>query len=326
MLRRIQSYLRETSPVDLLYSRILHLTVFNLLIVAFFGTLQPSFLQGGNFLYIFKYAGILGLLGFAEALVMLAGNGGIDLSVGSMLSLVAVVHFYLAGLVNVWFAALLVLPLGMVLGSINGFLTTGMRMPPFMATLATLYAYSGIALGITGGVPLSGFPQGFSLLGQGDVFRIPIQFLVLLGAFVPLAFVLRRTDVGRHIYAIGDNENAASLLGISPRRIRFGLYVVNGFISALCAVMMNSWLLTARPDAGSGYELRAIAIAVLGGVDIFGGSGRLSGVLLATIAIVLIEGGMQQLNISPVWQLGVVGFLLVVVTAFNQLVRHARYS
>ncbi len=324
MLQPVRTCFRDLSPVDLLYNRTLHLVVFNLLIVGFFGMMAPSFLQSGNFLYIFKYAGILGLLGFAQALVMLAGNGGIDLSVGSMLSLVAVVHFYLTGVVNVWVAALLVLPLGMILGAFNGFLTTGMRMPPFMATLATLYAYSGLALGITGGVPLSGFPRHFSLLGQGDIFQVPIQFLVLLVAYLPLAFVLGRTDVGRHIYAIGDNENAASLVGISPRRIRFSLYVVNGFISALCAVMMNSWLLTARPDAGSGYELRAIAIAVLGGVDIFGGSGRLSGVLLATMAIVLIEGGMQQLNISPVWQLGVVGLLLVLVTAFNQLVRHAR--
>ncbi|MBS3788638.1 ABC transporter permease [Candidatus Bipolaricaulota bacterium] len=306
------SRLRDSRPFYL--TLVIGLNVLLLLAIA------PTFLNPSNFLYMFRYAGILGLIGIAETLIILAGGGGIDLSIGSMLSLLGVLHYILAASADIWVAMILVLPLGMLLGALNGTLTTWVGIPPFIATLATMFAFSGLALGLTGGSVLSGaLPSWFGVIGQGDLFGVPIQFLVLLGLFLPVGFILQRTSLGKYIYAIGDNEEAARLLGISPSRIRFYLYMFNGFIAAIAAIMMNSWLLTARPDAGSGYELQGIAIAVLGGVDIFGGSGTLSGALIATIAIILLQTGMQFININPVWQLGAVGLLLVTVTLANQL-------
>ncbi len=302
-------------------SRITHLVIFIGVIIIIFSSISPYFLVLGNFLYMFKFAGILGLVGFAETLIILAGGGGIDLSVGSMVSLTGVLHFLLSTQMNVWLAAALALPIGAFLGATNGVITLAIRIPPFIGTLATMFAFAGISLGVTNGVALSGFPQSFGILGEGLVGGIPVQVLVLIAVFIPLAFTLRHTSFGRHIYAVGDNEEAARLLGISPKRIRFILYVTNGVICAIAAILMNSWLLTARPDAGQGYELRGIAIAILGGTHIFGGSGTLTGALLATVAVVMLQMGLQQININPVWQLGILGLLLVTVAIGNQLVQ-----
>ena len=304
-------------------SRIAHLLFFIAIILAIFSAVSPYFLVLNNFLYMFKYAGILGLLGFAETLIILAGGGGIDLSVGSMLSLIGVLHYFLSTQINVWLAAVLMLPVGMFLGLINGLFAIKIGIPPFISTLATMFAFEGLSLGITKGVALSGFPQSFAVLGEGLVWGIPVQFIILVAIFLPLAFILNQTAFGRHIYAVGDNEQAASLLGISAKKIRFILYIVNGILCAISAILMNSWLLTARPDAGVGYELRGIAVAVLGGTYIFGGSGTLTGSLLATIAIVMLQMGLQQMNINSVWQLGLIGLLLIVVAVINQIAQSA---
>jgi len=301
-------------------SRLPYLVAFIAIIIAIFSSISPYFAVPSNFLYMFKYAGILGLLGFAETFVILAGGGGIDLSVGSMLSLAGVLLYFMSTKMNVWLASALTLPIGMTLGAVNGLLCAVAGIPPFIGTLATMFAYAGISLGITKGVALSGFPKEFAILGEGLLGNIPIQFLFLIAVFIPLGFMLRQTAFGRHIIAVGDNEQAAQLLGISPKRIRFSLYVLSGALAALGAILMDSWLLTARPDAGAGYELKAIAVAVLGGTDISGGSGTLSGTLLATIIVVMLQMGLQQLNINPVWQLGIIGVLLVGVALLNQII------
>lgn len=319
-MKWIEQLNKNTGLAGLRNSRAFYLALVIGLILLLILSIVPSFLKPSNFLYMFKYMGILGLIGIAETLIILAGGGGIDLSIGSMLSLLGVLYYMLAASTNVWVAMILLIPLGMLLGAFNGTLTTRVGIPPFIATLATMFAFSGLALGLTGGSVLSGeLPSWFGVIGQGDVFGIPIQFLIFLGVFFPVGFILQQTSLGKYIYAIGDNEEAARLLGISPSKIRFYLYIFNGIIAALTAIMMNSWLLTARPDAGSGYELQGIAIAVLGGVNIFGGSGTLSGALMATIAIVLLQTAMQFVNINPVWQLGIVGLLLVTVTLANQI-------
>lgn len=309
----------------LLESRLMYLVFLMFTIMLVFGCISPYFFVWNNFLYMFKYAGILGLLGFAETFVILAGGGGIDLSVGSMLSLSGVLLYLMNTKMNVWLASALTLPVGMLLGAVNGLLCPIAGMPPFIGTLATMFAYAGISLGISGGVALSGFPKSFAVLGEGLVGGIPVQFLFLIGAFIPLGFLLRQTSFGRHIVAVGDNEQAALLLGISPKRTRFLLYVLSGALAALGAILMDSWLLTARPDAGSGYELRAIAVAVLGGTDIFGGSGTLSGTLIATIVVVMIQMGLQQLNVNPVWQLGIIGGLLVAVAVLNRVLATGKF-
>lgn len=304
----------------ILESRLTYLLALIFVVILIFKCLSPYFLLMHNFFYMFKYAGILGLLGFAETLIILAGGGGIDLSVGGVLSLSGVLLYYLfTKLNNIWVASVLTIIIGMALGAVNGLLCPILGIPPFIGTLATMFAYSGISLGISRGKALAGFPKSFAILGEGSIGPIPVQFVFMLGAFVVLAFLLRQTRFGRHLIAIGDNEAGARLVGISPSRIRFTLYVMSGSLAGLSAVLMASWLLTARPDAGAGYELRAIAVAVLGGTDIFGGAGTLSGTFLATIVVVMIQMGLQQLNVNAVVQLAIIGVLLVSVALINQM-------
>ncbi len=301
-------------------SRLLYLTMFIGVIITIFSIKSPYFIVPANFLYMFKYTGIIGILGLGETLIILAGGGGIDLSVGSMLSLSGVLLYFLSTMVNVWLAVVLTVPLGLFLGAINGVLCTFVGIPPFLATLATMFAYSGISLGITRGVALSGFPKQFGVLGEGLIFGVPVQFLVLLFVFIPAGIMLRLTSFGKHIIAVGNSEHTALLVGISPKRVRFVLYVISGGLAALGGILMDSWLLTARPDAGLGYELRAIAVAILGGTHIHGGSGTLTGTLLATIAITMIQMGLQLVNVNAVWQLGIIGLLLVFVAVLNQVI------
>ncbi len=288
--------------------------------------LSPYFVRTDTITGILQFSSVIGLLGLGESLVILGGGGGIDLSVGATLSLVAVaIGFIMRAGATVWVAAVLGVGLAAGLGAANGVLVTMLGIPPLVATLATLYAYGGLAVALTQGVPIAGFPPAFAVLGQTTILGIPLQVLLfLLPAYVGLHFMLNYTPFGRHIYLVGDNEGAARLVGVPVERTRLVLYTVSGLLAGLGAVIMNSWLLTARPDAGAGTELMAITIAVLGGFNIFGGEGSLTGAMLATLVIVTLQNGLQLANINQIWQLGLIGTLLIVSVALNQVFVYRR--
>ncbi|MGP1395549.1 MAG: ABC transporter permease [Inquilinaceae bacterium] len=275
--------------------------------------LSPHFLQPATVPYLLQYVPILGLLGMAQTVVMLAGGPGIDLSVGSMLSLIGLAIAGLLGLgLNIYLACAFGLVLGGALGAVNGLLITVVGIPSLMATLATLFGYGGLALALTGGTPIGGVPDHFAWLGQGQTLGLPNHFLLV---FVPVAILLHvmlnHTSIGSHIYAAGNDERAAYLVGVRVRRLRFGLYCLSGVLAALGAVMMLSWFQAARPDAGKGMELLSVTIAVLGGTHIFGGLGRISGTVVAILIVTTLQVGLQLANISQAWQLAVVGSLLI---------------
>ncbi len=275
--------------------------------------LSPHFLQADTLPYLLQYVPILGLLGMAQTLVILAGGPGIDLSVGSMLSLsgLAIAGLFSLG-VDIYLACFIGLVCGAVLGAVNGTLITIIGIPSLMATLATMFGFGGLALALTGGAPIGGIPDHFAWLGQGQTMSIPNSFLLL---FVPSAIALHvlltHTKIGSHIYAAGDNERAAYLVGVKVKWLRFGLYVLSGVLAALGAVVMLSWFQAARPDAGRGMELLSVTIAVLGGTHIFGGLGRISGTIVAVMIVTTLQVGLQLANISQAWQLAVIGILLI---------------
>src|SRR6266513_319762 len=305
----------------LLQHRLIVLVVLWVVIAGVNARLSPYFLQWNTVTGVLQFSSVIGLLGLGESLVVLGGGGGIDLSVGAMLSFAAVmIGFMVRAGIPVWGAAAAGVGFSAGLGAVNGLLVTGIGIPPLVATLATLYAYSGVAVALTQGVPIAGFPAAFGILGQMDVLGIPLQVLLfLLPAYIVSHTALSYTPFGRHVYLVGDNEAAARLVGVRVGRVRLMLYTVSGLLAGVGAVIMNSWLLTARPDAGAGTELMAITIAVLGGFNIFGGEGSLTGALAATIVIVTLQNGLQLANINPVWQLGFIGILLIVSVALNQL-------
>ncbi|GEK79228.1 ABC transporter permease [Agrococcus baldri] len=279
----------------------------------------------------------LALLGIAQLFVITSGRGGIDLSVGSMVSLAGIVFamlFQQTGLPMVVSIVLAVL-FGALLGAFNGFLSAYLGFPPLITTLATFYGYRSIALVVSDQKPISG-PEISEFYNAAKAIELPLIGqtlpLVPLGVFtflLPVAvlawFVLNRTAYGRSLYAIGTNDTAAQWAGIDTRRTRMTAFVTAGAISGFVGVYTVAQFASARPDAGTsggGMALPAITIAVLGGVAITGGIGRLSGVLLAALLIVWLNASILIVvpgNDGAQAQLLALGLVLLGAALFGQL-------
>jgi ribose/xylose/arabinose/galactoside ABC-type transport system permease subunit len=276
------------------------------------------------------------MLGLAELLVITSGRGGIDLSVGAIVSLTSMVFGFAYGEWGwpLWAAILLAAAFGGVCGAVNGFLIAFIGYPALITTLATYYAFSSLAIVINDQQPISTDPiQAFfsaarsvPIGGGGDPLQVPLGILTfLLPTAVVIWLVLNRTTYGRRLYAIGTNDVAAQWSGIDVRKTRFLAYVAAGVISGLVAVVTVAQFASARPDAGvagSGMALPAITIAVLGGVAITGGIGRVAGVVLATLLIVWLNAGILLAvpgNAGSQFQLFALGTVLIFAALLNGL-------
>ncbi|WP_020374190.1 ABC transporter permease [Sulfobacillus thermosulfidooxidans] len=262
----------------------------------------------------------IGLVAFGEMMVILSGNGGIDLSVGAMFALSQVILGVLVmhGL-DVWEALFVVMVAGGILGLLNGVLVTLMKIPAIIATLGTMYVYGGIALVLTHGIDISPFPTSFDLIGQGLIAGWPVQLiLIYIPVAVVLALLLSRTAFGWKLYLVGTNATAAMLNGISVTQTRLITYAITGLLCSIAAIIDASRLVTARPDAGSTMNLAAITIAVLGGTKLQGGEGRISGTILATLAITWLSYSFGLANINSVYESGTVGIVLLLAIAAQQ--------
>lgn len=300
-------------------------TLLALLLIALLATLaviSPGFTRPALLLDITKFGVVVGLVALGQTLVILSGRGGIDLSVGSTLSLTGIVMgLAVQGGVPIWPAAALAIATGVLLGAFNGFVVAVVGIPALIGTIGTLYLYSSLALVISGGRAISGYGSaGFPFLGQGSILGMPTQLLlVLLPAYGIIGWIIARTRAGRTVYEVGNGDRAARLVGRSPKQLRFWLFCLSGGLAGLGAVVTNAWLQTARPAAGAGLELQAVTIAVLGGTHIFGGRGRLGGTFLALFVVVFLNAGLQFNGIDQVWQSGVLGVLLVGSVILNNV-------
>jgi ribose transport system permease protein/erythritol transport system permease protein len=274
------------------------------------------------------------LLGFAELAVIVSGRGGIDLSVGSIVSLAGMVFGFTLGLWH-WpllLAALATVVTGAVLGAVNGFLVAYLGFPALIATLATYYAFGALALLSHRNAPISTKPiqhvhsltRTVSLPLGNQVPDVPLQVLTfLLPVAVIVWLVVNRMTYGRKLYAIGTNDIAARFANIGVRRSRFLAYAISGTLSGLAAVVIVAQFASARPDAGSvgnGMALPAITIAVLGGVAIIGGVGRVAGVILAGLLVVWLNAGILlafEGSDGSQFQLFALGALLVLSALLN---------
>jgi ribose transport system permease protein/erythritol transport system permease protein len=272
------------------------------------------------------------MLGLAELLVITSGRGGIDLSVGAIVSLASMVFGFAYGQWGwpLWAAIVLAAAFGGLCGAVNGFLIAYIGYPALITTLATYYAYSSLAVVINDQQPISTQPiqDFFSAAGTVPVggLQVPLGTMTfLLPTAVVVWLLLNRTTYGRRLYAIGTNDVAAQWSGIDVRRTRFMAYVGAGVISGLVAVVTVAQFASARPDAGvagNGMALPAITIAVLGGVAITGGIGRVAGVVLATLLIVWLNAGILLAvpgNAGSQFQLLALGAVLVFAALLNGL-------
>jgi ribose transport system permease protein len=296
-----------------------------LFVIALGGVLTaytPYFLTGVNISAVFVQMSVIAIIAVGQLMVIV--TAGIDLSVSSVVGLSGVLAAYLVvydhtGVALGMFLGVLA---GGAAGLVNGILITRVHLPPFIATLATLSAILGVALLMTNGQPV-GAPPGFDVLGAGKLGPIPVPIVVMVAVAVSGWFVLARTTLGRCIYAIGSNYQAARLSGIAVNRVITTVYVVQGLLAGLSGVVVASRVLTGDPTSGTNYNLDSIAAVVIGGASLFGGEGTVFGAMIGALLMELIANGSDLLNISSFWQDVILGIVIVVAIAYDQARRRA---
>ena len=304
------------------------LVAFFLLCLFFYWQRPDVFVKTANLAVIMRFISTFGMLAMGEVLVII--TGGIDLGVGYMTALTGVTSAWLIlkgvgslvppmGLVP---AILITLVVGALIGVWHGLFVTKLRIPPFIITLGTWLMARGLAAYITRGYPVV-FPSGhpFLVLGQDEVFGIPISFLVLLGVAVVISVILSYTPLGYRIYAVGGNIEAARLSGVNVDRVRIFCYATSGFLAALTGVILASRLGQGTPVVGGAYELWAIAAAVIGGTSLMGGEGTVFGAILGSAIVGAMQNGMVLLNVSSYLQDVILGVVLVVAVVYDTLRR-----
>ncbi|MBB3307234.1 MULTISPECIES: ABC transporter permease [Enterobacterales] len=286
----------------------------------------PQMLAAWSITSILQFATLLSLVALGQSLVVMSGGGGIDLSVGGNVSLSAVIGMLVLNQgINPLWLPLICLITGTLAGAINGWLIARLRLWPLIVTLGSFYLFSGLALALTGGAAVAGVPAELTQWGRGAQFFIPLPFLTcVIPAFLIAWLILSKSAWGKWIYACGFNEHATRLVGIPVDRLRFLAYCLSGLLAGCAGFVSLSWLGSARPEIGVNLELESLTAALLGGVAIFGGRGSVIGVLAAALMLVTIKTCMLQLGLNSVWQLGVVGILLIIVLMAQRLFIYRR--
>ncbi len=304
-------------------SRYLPGPLIGLIVVAvFLSFLSPYFLTVPNLMNVFSQVSDIGIMAIGEALVIF--TGGIDLSVGAVLAVSLMTSAWLYHDHGVPFplgvvAGLLV---GAFVGFINGLLSNYARIQPFVATLATMSACSGIALFLTNGHPITGFPDWYGALTGTRLFGVlPMDALICIALFLVAAFWLQFRPGGRAIYAVGGNEEVARLSGLNVRHIRVAAYIIAGLLAALAGVIDGSRLDTAIPTAGQASLLNVIAVVVIGGASLAGGSGTMLNTFIGLLIIGVLNNGMALLDVSPNLQPVVIGITIVLAVLTDRRAR-----
>jgi rhamnose transport system permease protein len=290
-------------------------------------TLSSFFLRRANLLDLATPYIFIGLLALGLTFVVVAGE--IDISVASTMTVSAVscAQIWQAG-VNVWVAALAGLGVATALGLANGLLIGLLDLPSLAVTLGTLAAFRGLAYVILGGGSISGLPTGFTKVGGGYISNeLPVALLVFVGFALLLGVLLHATRFGRYLYTIGSNREAARFSGVPVARVRVTIFALSGLMAGFAAIVYLGFFGSVQADAASGSELIDVVTAVvLGGVDIFGGSGSMAGVFLALLLIAVLRNGMQLANLGGATQDIVVGGLLLGAILAGNLVRAVQES
>ncbi len=286
--------------------------------MTFLSLSTPYFLTAGNLAIVARQIALSAIIAMGMTLVILMG--GIDLSVGSVVSITSVMIGVVMVKMNmpIWFAILAGILVGALIGMINGMLIIKTRVPPFIITLGMMGLARGTALVITKGSTISGLPSEYLILGQGFVFDIiPIPVIIAVVLAVLMHFVLSRTTFGRRIYLVGSNEDAALLSGINVNRMKVLVFMICSAMAAIEAVIETSRMSTAQPASGVGYELTAIGAVIIGGASMLGGEGTILGTILGAILLGLITNGLIMLGVSAYWQQVFSGTIIIVAVALD---------
>ncbi|WP_432664289.1 ribose ABC transporter permease [Wukongibacter baidiensis] len=299
------------------YKYVIGLILFSVII----SIMNPRFLTVSNLLNVFRQTSINSIIAAGMTFVIL--TGGIDLSVGSTLAISgAIAASMVAGGANAIFVVLVALAIGGAIGAFNGFVISKGKVQPFIATLAAMTLVRGYTLVYTQGKPIStGYEQNaeaFAKIGEGYLFGIPIPIYLMIAVFALSFYVLKYTRLGRYVYALGGNEEATFLSGINTTKIKIYVYTISGIFAALAGIIITSRLSSAQPQAGSGYELDAIAAVVLGGTSLAGGSGGVIGTIVGALIIGILNNALNLMNVSSYYQLLAKGLVILVAVLLDR--------
>lgn len=280
---------------------------------------SPYFLTVNNIVNVLRQVSINGVLAIGMTFVIL--TRGIDLSVGSVMAFSAIVaaSFAVSGseypLILSIFAGL---GAGLALGCVNGLLVARFAIPPFVMTLGMLSMARGLTYIYNDGKPISSLSDSFLWIGKGSLLGIPVPIILFLFVFIISWLTLRYTVYGRYVYAVGGNPAASRLSGIKVRRITFSVYAISGLLCGLAGLMIAARTSAALPQAGTAYELDAIAAVVIGGTSLAGGKGRVVGTLFGVLIIGVINNGLDLIGVSSFYQQLIKGAIIVIAVMLDR--------
>lgn len=291
-----------------------------LLMCILFAIMNPLFLTPGNLINIVRQVSFNAILAMGMLMVIIIG--GIDLSVGSVVALAAVVTASFVQTKNpilpVPLAVLVGLAIGAACGFFNGVIITKGKLAPFIVTMVSMTMARGVAQLFTKGRPVTGLLEDFDFLGAGFIMGIPVPIYILIVVIIITHFILNFTRTGRYIYAVGGNEPAAEASGLKVRRIKILVYTFSGMMAGLVGIILTARLNSASPVLGNGYELDAIAAVVIGGASMNGGKGRVIGTVVGALIIGTISNGLDILNVSSYWQQIIKGIIILVAVLLDK--------
>lgn len=278
---------------------------------------SPAFMTLSNITNVFTQVSTNAIIAVGMTFVIL--TGGIDLSVGSTVAISgALAASIIKSTNNIFLAVLAAGVVGIVIGLINGLLISKGKLQAFIATLATMTIFRGATLVFTNGTPISKLPEKFVEIGNGKLGFIPIPVIITVIVLVIAIYVLTQTRFGRYLYALGGNEDSARLSGINTTKIKTLVYVISGFASSIAGVIIASRIGSASPNAGTGFELDAIAAVVIGGTSLAGGEGRITGTIIGALIIGVLNNGLNLMNVSPFYQSIVKGLVILIAVLLDK--------
>ncbi|HWU45680.1 MAG TPA: ABC transporter permease [Humibacter sp.] len=326
-----QEFIRRKTPISVIrgvlhrYPAISPAVVLVVAIVVF-GIINGRFLAPANLSLITQQVAVIGTLGVAQTLVIL--TAGIDLSVGAIMVFSSMVVGQASATHGfpVWLALLLGLVVGLAAGALNGLLVTRLKLPPFIVTLGTLSIFTALTLLVSSGSTIQGNQMPEVVTWAGETFRvagvdITYGVVMMIVLYIVVAFILGKTAWGRHVYAVGDDKEAARLTGIRVNGLLLSVYIAGGAILALGAWVQIGRSFAASPNAGADINLDSITAVVIGGTSLFGGRGTIWGTLLGALIVGVFRNGLALAGLDVLYQTLAVGVLVIVAVAVDQWIR-----
>lgn len=290
-------------------------------LIVFFSIVADGFFSSTTFFNILRQVAVNGIAAVGMTMVIL--TGGIDISVGSLIgaSSVGCAILMTTYHVNPILAIILTLVFGLLVGLCNGFFIYEVKIPPMIATLASMSILRGAAYILSDGLPVYDIPEKFAILGQGYLGVIPVPVIIMTVCFVVGYFVLEHTSFGRYIYGIGSNLEASRLSGVNVRKVMYSVYAICGTLASLAGIVYLSRVNSGQPKGGEGYEMDIITAVVLGGVSTTGGEGKIARVIAGLVIMGVLMTGMTMKGIPDYYQRVVKGFVLLAAISYDILSR-----